>query len=507
MVRMNRRNFMKGVGCGALGLAGSALLESCSLAAWGNSTGGKRPNILFCLADDWSWPHASIAGDKVVKTPTFDRVAREGVLFENAFVSSPSCTPSRGAMLTGQWHWRLEEGGNLWSTLPAKFEVYPDILEGAGYHVGHTRKGWGPGRDEPGGRKRNPAGPQYKNFAEFMKARPEGSPFCFWFGSQDPHRDYKWRSGVDSGMKLEDVKVPACFPDSEEVRIDICDYYWEVQRFDTEVGELLAMLEESGELDNTLVVVSGDNGLPFPRCKSNLYDTGTNVPLAVRWPAAVRGGRVVRDFISMSDLAPTFLEAAGLRPTPDMTARSFLDILKSDKSGLVDPKRDHVLTGKERHVPAQEDDLGGYPSRAIRTHDFLYIRNFKSDRWPSGYASGYAEPVEIDVSKPRATGFGYADTDASPTKSYMIKHRDDPKVARLFELAFGKRPAEELYDLRKDPDQINNVAENPDYDVTKRKLAAALMAHLKATKDPRALGKGKIFDTYPYYGGARPKKR
>jgi len=503
MKEMNRRDFMRDFSSGTLGLLGLVALQNCSLEG-SDRRPKQRPNILFCLADDWSWPHAGIAGDKVVRTPTFDRVAREGVLFENAFVSSPSCTPSRGAMLTGQWHWRLEEGGDLWGTLPAKFPVYPDLLEEAGYHVGFTRKGWGPGRNEPGGRTRNPAGPQYKNFQEFMKARPEGRPFCFWFGSTDPHRGYKWQSGVNSGMKLEDVEVPPCFPDSQEVRTDICDYYWEVQRFDTEVGELLKMLEDNGQLDNTLLVISGDNGLPFPRCKSNLYDTGTNVPLAVRWPEAVKGGRVVEDFISLADLAPTFLEAAGLKPTAGMTARSFLDILRSGKSGRVDARRDHVLTGKERHVPAQEDGKGGYPMRAIRTHDFLYIHNFKPDRWPSGYPAGYAEQVEIDVSKPRGTKFGYAEADASPTKSYMLKHRDDPKVRRLFELAFAKRPAEELYDLRKDPRQLNNVAGEPQYAKVRKELADALMAELKATKDPRVLGKGDAFDEYPYYGGGIP---
>jgi N-sulfoglucosamine sulfohydrolase len=500
----SRRDFLKAMGLGAVSLA----FAGCAHASdtFGSRASSERPNILFCLADDWSWPHASIAGDKVVMTPTFDRIARQGVLFDNAFVSAPSCTPSRGAILTGQWHWRLEEGGNLWSTLPAKFPVYPDLLEEAGYHVGFTRKGWGPGQDAPGGRKRNPAGPQYKSFEQFMKARPEGKPFCFWFGSQDPHRAYKWQSGINSGMKLEDVEVPPCFPDSEEVRTDICDYYWEVQRFDTEVGGLLKMLEDGGELDNTLVVISGDNGLPFPRCKSNLYDTGTHVPLAVRWPAAVKGGRVVEDFISLADLAPTFLDAAGLKPPGEMSARSFLDILTSGKSGRVDPKRDHVLTGKERHVPAQEDGLGGYPSRAIRTHEFLYIRNFKPDRWPSGYPASYAEPTEIVVSKPKGTHYGYSDTDASPTKSYMIKHRNDPKVRRLFELAFGKRPAEELYDLQKDPAQLNNVAGEPQYDQVKKKLADALMAELKATKDPRVLGGGDAFDQYPYYGGGIPTK-
>jgi N-sulfoglucosamine sulfohydrolase len=500
----SRRDFLKAMGLSAASMIISGCTDASELT--NNRASQKRPNILFCLADDWSWPHASIAGDKVVKTPTFDRVARQGVLFENAFVTSPSCTPSRGSILTGQWHWRLEEGGNLWSTLPAKFPVYPDFLEEAGYHVGYTRKGWGPGRDEPGGRKRNPAGLRFKDFRQFLDARPEGKPFCFWFGSQDPHRPYKWQSGIKSGMKLDDVQVPACFPDSEEIRTDICDYYWEVQRFDTEVGELLKMLEANGELDNTLVVISGDNGLPFPCCKSNLYDTGTNVPLAVRWPAAVKGGRIVEDFVSLADLAPTFLEAAGLKPPEEMTARSFLDILTSDKSGQVDQKRDHVLTGKERHVPAQESGMGGYPSRAIRTHEFLYIRNFKPDRWPSGYPAKYAESTEIIVSKPKATNYGYSDTDASPTKAYMIKHRDDPKVHSLFELAFGKRPAEELYDLKKDPAQLDNVAGKLEYVKIQKKLAAELIAELKATKDPRVLGKGDMFDQYPYYGGGVPIK-
>jgi N-sulfoglucosamine sulfohydrolase len=505
MTKMNRRDFVRTVSRGALGLLGASALPGGVRAQAGRKA-DKRPNVLFCFADDWSWPHASIGGDKVIKTPTFDRVAHEGVLFENAFVSSPSCTPSRGAVLTGQWHWRLEEGANLWSTLPAKFPVYPDLLEEAGYHVGYTRKGWGPGRDAPGGRKRNPAGPKYKDFRQFLDARPEGKPFCFWFGSTDPHRSYKWQSGVKSGMKLEDVDVPAYFPDCPEVRTDICDYYWEVQRFDRESGELLKMLEEKGELDNTLVVISGDNGWPFPRCKSNIYDSGTHVPLAVRWPEAVPAGRVVQDFVSLADLAPTFLDAAGLKPPAQMTARSFLDVLTSGKSGWVDAKRDHVLTGKERHVPAQETGMGGYPMRAIRTRDFLYIRNFKPDRWPAGYPASYAQPTDIVVSKPKGTHYGYSDTDASPTKSYMIKHRNDPKVARLFELAFGKRPAEELYDLDKDPAQMNNVAGKPEYAEVQKKLAAALMAELKATKDPRVLGKGDIFDQYPYYGGGVPAK-
>ena len=271
-----------------------------------------RPNILFLFADDWMWPHASIAGDPVVKTPVFDRLAREGVLFRNAFVAAPSCSPSRAAVLTGQWHWRLEQGANLWSSVPAKFPVYPDLLEKAGYHVGFMGKGYGPGAN--GDRPRNAAGPRYRDFRAFLTTRPQGQPFCFWFGSTDPHRPYAWESGVRSGMDLQKVKVPPYLPDCPTVRKDICDYYGEVQRFDHQCGEILAALEATGELDNTLIVMSGDNGWPFPRSKATCYDTGTHQPLAVRWGGKIKPGRVVDDFVSLADLAPTFLEVGRVPP-------------------------------------------------------------------------------------------------------------------------------------------------------------------------------------------------
>ena len=258
------------------------LLVACVAAPCCAAAPTSRPNILYLLADDWMYPHASCLGDPIIKTPTFDRIAREGVLFRNAYAAAPSCTPSRGAMLTGQWHWRLEQGANLFLFLPARFETYPDLLEKAGYHVGFLRKGWAPGQETGGGRTRNPAGPRYKDFAQFLAARPSGKPFCFWFGSTDPHRPYRWESGVASGMDLKKVVVPPYLPDCETVRKDICDYYWKAQRFDQEAGQLIAMLEKAGELDNTILVMTGDNGWPFPRCKATVYETGTHQPLAIR---------------------------------------------------------------------------------------------------------------------------------------------------------------------------------------------------------------------------------
>jgi N-sulfoglucosamine sulfohydrolase len=451
----------------------------------------KRPNILYCLGDDYAWPHAGVYGDKVVRTSTFDRVAREGVLFNHAFCAAPSCTPSRAAMLTGQAPHRLEEGGNLHGFLPNKFKVYPDLLEESGYCVGMTRKGWGPGNVEAGGWKRNPAGPSFASFEAFLKNVPEGKPFCFWFGSNDPHRPYVQGTGLRSGLRLEEVRVPPIWPDTREVRSDILDYYFAVERFDREVGETLKLLEAAGGLDNTIVVITGDNGWPFPRAKANLYDAGTRQPLAVRWPARATGGRAVDDFINLADLAHTFLEAAGLRPLPEMTGRSFLGLLTGkEKPG----QRTRTFMERERHANVRKGDLS-YPARAIRTREFLYLRNFRPDRWPAGDPEMYY-----------AVG-PFGDCDASPTKDFILAHRTEARTTNYYELCFAKRPGEELYDLARDPYQMMNVVEKPEYANAKMKLRAELDQWMNETADPRARSDDDRWDRYPYFGapGKMPK--
>ena len=448
-----------------------------------------RPNILFAIADDWSWPHAGIYGDRVVKTPTLDRLAREGVLFTNAYCVSPSCTPSRGSILTGQTIHRLEDGGNLWSALPKKFETFPDLLEAAGYAVGYQEKGWGPGSLVVSGRTRNPAGPEFENFEEFLQSVPEGKPFCFWFGSTDPHRPYILDSGLVSGMTLEDVVVPPFLPDTPEVRADILDYYWEVQRFDRDVGSILSLLEERGLLANTMVVMTSDNGMPFPRAKANLYDSGTRMPLAIRWPARVKGGRVVEDFVSFTDFAPTFLEAADLKPLPEMTGESLLGLLTGERTG----HRDRVFLERERHANARQGNLS-YPCRAVRTKQFLYIRNLRPDRWPAG---------DPEVAEGLAPPGAFTDVDSSPTKWLVLglygKYPDD-KMETFYRRIFGKRPAEELYDLSEDPAQLTNVAERPEYSAAKRELRAALDRWMVETNDPRTVDDDDRWDNYPYFG-------
>jgi arylsulfatase A-like enzyme len=441
-----------------------------------------RPNILVIVGDDWSYPHAGAYGDTVVRTPTFDRIAREGVVFTHAFTASPSCTPSRASLLTGRAVHQLAEGGNLWGFLPARFETYPDILEAAGYFVGYTRKGWGPGNFEAGGRTRNPAGPQFKTFAEFFQQVPKGRPFCFWFGSNDPHRPYEKGSGAASGMKPEDVAVPAFLPDTPEVRSDILDYYFEVQRLDREAGEIVAALESAGQLDNTVVVFTSDNGMPFPRAKANLYDAGTREPLAIRFPARFKPAR--RDeFVVLTDLAPTLLEAAGLEPRPGMAGRSLLPLL----TGGRDTGRDRVFLERERHAQVRRGD-GSYPMRAVRTNDFLYVRNLRPDRWPAGDPEMY-----FSVGP-------FGDIDGGPTKDLLLARRPDSEIGRFFHLSTERRPAEELYDLRKDPAQVRNVAATAEYAARKAEMRAALDKWMRDTGDPRIASDDDRWDTYPYFG-------
>ena len=442
-----------------------------------------RPNILLALADDWSFPHAGVHGDRTVSTPSFDRIAREGVRFTHAFVASPSCTPSRAALLTGQAVHRLEEGANLYGSLPKSYAVYPDLLEAAGYFVGYSGKGWAPGRFEPGGRTRNPAGPLFKSFDDFFEHRAPGQPFYFWFGSHDPHRPYERGSGVKSGLKAESVHVPSYLPDAADVRLDLLDYYFAVQRFDRDLGHIIQTLERAGELDNTIVIVTSDNGMPFPRAKANVYDGGTRVPLAIRWKGVADPGSMNESFVSLTDLAPNMLDIAGLKPLEAMTGRSLLPLLRREPQ----PGRDRVFLERERHANVRQGNLS-YPIRAIRTKDYLYIRNFRPDRWPAGDPQMYF-----------AVG-PFGDIDGGPAKSLLLDRRTDPAIVSFFQLATAKRPAEELYDLQHDPDQLVNVAGQAVHRDTQTRLRAELERWLRETGDPRSTVDDDRWDRFPYYG-------
>ncbi len=489
------------------------LVTSISILAATMASAAGRPNILFCISDDQSYAHTGANGDPVVKTPAFDRIAREGVRFSHAFCDAPSCGPARSAILTGQPIWRLKEAGNIHSTLPAEFATYTEMLAKAGYLVGSTGKAWSPGRLEPGGRTENPAGPLFAdrklvpphrgmsnkdyagNFADFLNQRPQGTPFCFWLGTHESHRSFELGVGAAEGKDASQVVVPAFFPDHPVVRNDLLDYFVEVEYFDTVVANAIAQLERIGELDDTLVVVTSDHGMPFPRAKASLYDAGTRVPLAIRWPAGIEEpGRVSAALVNLSNLAATFLQAAGITPHPTMTARSLMSELTL--SGPLPAARtlDRAFIAMERHDGCRRGGKG-YPCRALRKADFLYIKNYEPDRWPAG---------DPDASVcARAIPFG--EVDSSPTKQLLMDNADDPDFRRYYDLAFAKRPAEELYDLNEDPDQIHNVAADPGYIAIRSQLRDELQRHLAETGDPRATGEEALWDYYPYYGLRRNK--
>jgi len=446
-----------------------------------------RPNILFAISDDQSWLHTGVSGDPQVKTPAFDRIAKEGIFFKNSFCTSPSCTPSRSSVLTGQEIWRLRQAGLLHSSIPADIPLFTHMLADVGYKVGYTGKGWNPGDPAYLGLKRDPLIKIYnerlegriadgisekdysENFNEFLKERKNDEPFFFWFGAREPYRVYSQGIGEkEAGLKPELVDVPAFWPDVSLVRTDILDYYYEIMWFDTHLASMIEKLEEIGELDNTIIVVTSDNGMPFPRAKVNLHDWGTHMPLAIRWGDKIASGRVIEDFVSHTDFAPTFLEAAGLQIPAQLTGKSLMRIFNSKENGMIEPERDKVFTALERHTYCRPNGAT-YPSRAIRTSNYLYIRNFEPDRWPTG------GPDFISSNKTT-----HGDVDACPTKSFMLAKQDDYPFE--FNLSFGKRDAEELYLIENDISQVKNLAMDQKYQAVKDSLANVLLAHLKIIK-------------------------
>lgn len=464
-----------------------ALLIGLVFASFAARGADQRPNIILAIADDWGYPHAGAYGYKAAHTPTFDRLAKEGMLFSRAYCAAPTCTASRGSILTGQAPHRLENGGDLWSHLPAKFAVYPDLLEKAGYVVGARPKAWGPGKviDRP----RPPAGPEFKTFDSFLKTVPEDKPFCFWFGSFDPHRGYDRKFTEQSGIDPKEVALPAYLPDTPEVRMDVADYLAEVQRFDKEVGEMLAALKAAGRDGNTLLVVTSDNGWPWPHGKANLYDPGVHEPFVAWWPGKIKAGATTNYLVSLTDLAPTFLAAAGVEIPKDMTGQNLLPLL----TGTDVPPRQAIYVERERHARARPDNVG-YPSRAIITDRFLFIRNFEPGRWPAG---------DPDV---RASQGFFSDIDAGPTKTQLLENRDDPAFTKFFHLATDKRGPEELFDLKADPDCLNDLADNSDFAKVKDEMRGKLAAWMKQTADPRATNpREDKWDKYEYYGDPKPK--
>lgn len=480
----------------------------------------RPPNIIFAIADDHSFPHVSIMGNPAFKTPVFDSVARAGILFNNAFVAAPQCSPSRAAILTGRNIWQIEEAGTHQSYFPKKYPVFTEAIEKNGYFVGFTGKAWGPGNFEDSGWKQNPVGKEYNNrnlekktikgtsindyaanFKEFLKEKPAEKPFFFWYGAFEPHRVYEEGSGAKAGYQANENTVPKFLPNTDLVKNDMLDYALEINWFDTQLGKMLQMLRESGELDNTIIIITADNGMAFPYAKANLQEYGTHVPLAICGSKINGKNRVVNDLISMMDLAPTVLDLTQTPHFQGITGKSMLPILKQNKSGIVDKSREFVLSGRERHTHARPDNLG-YPARAIRTKDYLYIKNLKPDLYPAGDPPPTDNKIALENPKLKPITIGYEDIDDSPTKQLMIQQK--AQYPALFTLGFEKRDAVQLYDIKKDPFCLNDISKQPNMVAVCRELDKKLTQKLIEQNDPRMTAKGDIFESYPRFGPMKP---
>ena len=489
-----------------------------------------RPNILFVINDDQSFAHTSFAGSS------------NGIYFTNCYADSPGSAPSRGALVTGRHHWQNEQSGQHASSWLKKYVPFVDLLEASGYHTGYTGKGVDPfqyARSEKDSlwRKGNAAGKGYnrykykkgtpsdlrtakgigminyfENFKDFMQQRKGNEPFYFWYGSTEPHRGYERDSWKRNGKSIEQVDVPGFLPDSEDVRKDLLDYAVEIEWADSHLEKMLNYLDSIGELENTIVVVTADNGMPFPRAKANCFEFGAHVPLAISYPKGFPAGRTVDNPVSLTDLAPTLLELAGVSPKGmlPMSGKSIVDILTSKKTGVVDENRKYVFSSRERHSSSRWKNLG-YPQRAIRSTDYLLIWNIKPERWPAGAPqaidkkTGKTVPMYgLDKDGVHHSDWAFTDVDASPTKSYMIEMYENPEIHSYFELAFLKRPEFELYDMRHDPYCLKNLSGTDEFAAIENEMKRGLLNELKRTSDPRIVGPDKeVFDSYIRYSPIR----
>ncbi len=406
----------------------------------GNSTAQTsiRPNIVFFIADDVGWNDFGCYGNKAVSTPNIDKLAKSGVQFQNAFLTASSCSPSRISILNGRYP---HNTGAAELHMPI-LESLPNLameLKKAGYftvssgkwHQGNTMK---PSFDlvfsKKDGEGGNGDGGE-NNWVRSIADRPKEKPFFMWFASHDAHR--LWGTNEYTGTnKPEKVVVPPYMVDTEITRKDFAQYHDEITRFDAYIGKVMTHLEENNLLKNTIIVVMADNGRPFPRCKTRLYDDGIKTPLVIRWD----GGNVAKNqksksIVSAIDIMPTLLEAANLPIPETVQGKSFLKVLKNP----VEKFRTYAFAEHNWH------DYEAY-ERMVRTKDFLYIYNARPQYPQSTSGDNHRDSSFQELVKVWRKG--------ELTNLQM----DNFKAPRNFE---------ELYDLRNDPQQLIDISKKPSY--------------------------------------------
>ena len=401
----------------------------------------RRPNVVVFIADDQGYGDLGCYGNKVINTPHVDRLAREGMRFEQAFLTISSCSPSRASILTGRYP-HSTKAEDLHQPLPPDQQTVARYFKAAGYHCGAIGK-WHLGDSE----KKHwhdiiecSAAETAPNTVRVLHAVPNDKPFFLWVASKDPHRPYQLNS-IKQPHRPEDVVVPPYLPDHPNIRKELALYYDEIARFDGCVGTVHAAIEDRGQLEDTLIVYLSDNGMPFPRAKTTLYDAGIRTPLVVRWPGHTPPGSVQRHLFSVIDLAPTLLSIAGIEQDT-MQGR--------DVSAMW---RDPQATGRDAvFAEANWHDFEKF-TRSVRTNDFKLIRNYYWD-----------QPLWNSV-----------DSINSITWTGLLDMKKAGKLTSAQSFLFNAtRPYEEFYDLRNDPHELRNIVDDPSIQQALAKLRVKL---------------------------------
>ncbi|MCC5905619.1 MAG: sulfatase [Balneolaceae bacterium] len=440
-------------------LAGSALFSNA------DEEPDQRPNLVLIIADDMAWDDCGVCGHPNIKTPNIDKLARDGMMFHQAFLTTSSCSPSRASIITGTYPHQTDAEQLHWE-LPADKVTFVEKLKEAGYWTAQAGK-WHMGDHIKGrfdflaedntdalresvGELPQADGSGSHLWVPLLQHRPENQPFFLWLAAVDPHRGYQ-EGTIDEPHTPEDVILPPYVPDTEKVRKDFAMYYDEISRLDEYTGRVVEELERQGVLDNTVILFISDNGRPFPRDKTTLHDSGIKTPWIISWPDAITPGTETESLVSVVDIAPTFLALSGLEAGDEFVGRDFSPIL-SDPSMTI---RSHIYG--QAHWHDHENFV-----RSIRDERYNYIRNFFNDLPATPPADALTSPTFAEIRRLEQSG----ELDAYQRSLY-----------------FEPRPEEELYDVINDPHELNNLAEDPEYQQVLNRMRAGLLQFMETHND------------------------
>ncbi len=409
------------------------------------------PNIIIMIADDLGDGDLGCYGHPTIRTPRIDALARDGLTFGNAFLTTSSCSPSRCSILTGLYPHNTG-AGELHLPLPDDRTTVAKLLKSSGYHTAAAGK-WhlGPAPRDDFDKIYQRGGPSgCEEWVKAVRDTPGDRPFFLWLAASDPHRGYA-EGALEPPHSASEVVLPPYMPDTGEIRRDMALYYDEVGRFDRFVGEVVDELTKTSTLKQTVIFILSDNGRPFPRCKTTLYDSGIKTPLVVHHPGSVPPGVRTQALVSAVDIAPTVMELAGIPVPGDMQGVSFVPVLRDADASV----RDAAFAEHNWHdFRARE--------RSARTSRFLYIRN---------------DLPELPLTPP-------ADALNSPTWASMRRLLHAGNLNSHQTGCFlTPRPAEELYDVQMDPHQLQNLAGLEAYRKPLQQMRGLLKTWVEKTGD------------------------